>query len=497
MVIPVNELERLVQLREKITEHFSDDELRTLCFDLGVDYESLGGEGKEGQARQLVAHCARHGHLAELYAKCSQLRPRVDWQEMPAAKSQLSESPGGPLPVGSGNVTVSANRDINAPLVLGSITNSVIKISTSRLPRIVLMCVLAVAVLTLGGVIYLGFEALRFSSPTARPATPDAGKLEPVAPNMAVTALTMGGQADPSTLWIGIQSGTRSALYRLDTRQGAKAAPQYQFEAKERIIGLTVDCRGNVWLLLDNVGTLVYQPRTGVSSTLLNNTTTSGWLSRDTMFAIATRCTANGVQVWLGREGVHTLYYQADYPTLNAITFVPPEKDDVFEASRDLIQVRALRYEAESEKLWMANFGGQLRFVSFRGVLPPQKSEWTDDPLLSLSQSGPVWAGGGNYLAQGDTSQRIHLSQPGGAKPDVQAGTIAVSERWIWFGGRCAESSGAACQPLWVYDGSGFSSVGPIKRKEVRSIVLDPAGAVWIGTDQDLLVYPAADKQAP
>ena len=43
----------LVQLREFLTEYFNEEELRTVCFDLGIDYDNLGGEGKGGKAREL------------------------------------------------------------------------------------------------------------------------------------------------------------------------------------------------------------------------------------------------------------------------------------------------------------------------------------------------------------------------------------------------------------------------------------------------------------
>jgi hypothetical protein len=39
----------LAMLRHNVTGYFNDGELRNLCFDLGVDYESLPGQGKEGK----------------------------------------------------------------------------------------------------------------------------------------------------------------------------------------------------------------------------------------------------------------------------------------------------------------------------------------------------------------------------------------------------------------------------------------------------------------
>ena len=67
----------LVRLRQILTEHFDDGELRTLCFDLRIDYQSLPGEGKADKARELVAYCDRHERIAELEDKVRQLRSNV------------------------------------------------------------------------------------------------------------------------------------------------------------------------------------------------------------------------------------------------------------------------------------------------------------------------------------------------------------------------------------------------------------------------------------
>jgi hypothetical protein len=67
------------RLRQMLVEHFSDNKLNDLCFDLGIDYKDLPGEGRADKARELVAHVRRHGHTAELVALCRQLRPDVNW----------------------------------------------------------------------------------------------------------------------------------------------------------------------------------------------------------------------------------------------------------------------------------------------------------------------------------------------------------------------------------------------------------------------------------
>ena len=62
-----------------IAQHFDEDELRTLCLLLDIDYESLGGAGKRARAERLVGYLDRRGRVDELLEKLDQLRPRVAW----------------------------------------------------------------------------------------------------------------------------------------------------------------------------------------------------------------------------------------------------------------------------------------------------------------------------------------------------------------------------------------------------------------------------------
>lgn len=64
------------QLRTALSKLFSTGELRTLCFDLGIDYEDLEGAGKSGKALALVQYGQRHGRYDELVYRVQQLRPR-------------------------------------------------------------------------------------------------------------------------------------------------------------------------------------------------------------------------------------------------------------------------------------------------------------------------------------------------------------------------------------------------------------------------------------
>jgi hypothetical protein len=71
----------LSKLRQMLAEYFSEGDLRTLCFDLGMDYDDLPGQGKANKARELVAYLDRRGRIPELVGMCQELRPNVAWGE--------------------------------------------------------------------------------------------------------------------------------------------------------------------------------------------------------------------------------------------------------------------------------------------------------------------------------------------------------------------------------------------------------------------------------
>ncbi len=73
-----------VRLRELMLKHFDISELKTLCFDLGVDYESLGGAdaGRTDKVRELILYFERRDRLSELVAACARLRPEASWTDL-------------------------------------------------------------------------------------------------------------------------------------------------------------------------------------------------------------------------------------------------------------------------------------------------------------------------------------------------------------------------------------------------------------------------------
>jgi len=56
----------LSELREFVTTGYDDEELRTLCSDLGVDYDNLRGEGKAAKVRELVNSLNRKARISDL-----------------------------------------------------------------------------------------------------------------------------------------------------------------------------------------------------------------------------------------------------------------------------------------------------------------------------------------------------------------------------------------------------------------------------------------------
>lgn len=80
--MPKTEQSNLAQLRNNLNTYFDKSEIRSLCFDLSVDYDNLP-EAKEDAIRELVRYLARRQQIDALVAQCRQLRKRVPWPDIP------------------------------------------------------------------------------------------------------------------------------------------------------------------------------------------------------------------------------------------------------------------------------------------------------------------------------------------------------------------------------------------------------------------------------
>jgi formylglycine-generating enzyme required for sulfatase activity len=88
LILPPEDLTRqqLTQLRKLLIAHFSLDELRVLCFDMGLEYEELPGNTRSTKMHGLIEYLQRRGELPKLLAEASELRPTITWPTFAAKK---------------------------------------------------------------------------------------------------------------------------------------------------------------------------------------------------------------------------------------------------------------------------------------------------------------------------------------------------------------------------------------------------------------------------
>ena len=71
---------RRYYLHEKISERFSQAELISLMYSLGVDPGHVPGESHAEQCLQFVMYCERHGIMSEMIKNLRSKRPRHEWK---------------------------------------------------------------------------------------------------------------------------------------------------------------------------------------------------------------------------------------------------------------------------------------------------------------------------------------------------------------------------------------------------------------------------------
>lgn len=79
-----------IELVKKISARFDEEEIRTLCFRMGVEYDDLPGEGRAAKARELVKWCGYRDRVDELSLTCLSERPNMDWGNEVAHVSPVS-----------------------------------------------------------------------------------------------------------------------------------------------------------------------------------------------------------------------------------------------------------------------------------------------------------------------------------------------------------------------------------------------------------------------
>lgn len=78
-----------IRLRKLLKERFSESDLRTVCFDLGFDYDDLPDSGKANKSREIVRYCEQRERLDDLMEVIRTSRPDISLEQ---AENQLTTS---------------------------------------------------------------------------------------------------------------------------------------------------------------------------------------------------------------------------------------------------------------------------------------------------------------------------------------------------------------------------------------------------------------------
>jgi hypothetical protein len=110
------------QLRQLLSQLFSKEELAALCFDLGVDYDSLPGDGTSAKVVEIIEHFSRAGRIKALIQLASTQRTQADWGSLLAlAQSQpnVFRSDAVAVPISKDVVNLPPNRALKLGFAAG------------------------------------------------------------------------------------------------------------------------------------------------------------------------------------------------------------------------------------------------------------------------------------------------------------------------------------------------------------------------------------------
>ncbi len=75
-------------LRLSINKHFDLREIRTICFDLGINSESFPNSTRDEMVRGLIDYCKRRNKLGDLLDWLKHERPDVDWPDLESLQAE-------------------------------------------------------------------------------------------------------------------------------------------------------------------------------------------------------------------------------------------------------------------------------------------------------------------------------------------------------------------------------------------------------------------------
>lgn len=95
-------------LREGMIEAFGFEDIRVICVNMNIDYESIEGSTKPSKILDLIEYCGRRDRLVELAQECVKLRPNGNFGVV-FAKDAIAQGDGA-VAVGAGGVYINGSN---------------------------------------------------------------------------------------------------------------------------------------------------------------------------------------------------------------------------------------------------------------------------------------------------------------------------------------------------------------------------------------------------
>lgn len=73
-------------LHQSLKQHYNEEELRTVFFNLNIDYDDLDGKGRTAKARELIYFLERHNRLTELHEEIASQHPDAPLTKVPKGR---------------------------------------------------------------------------------------------------------------------------------------------------------------------------------------------------------------------------------------------------------------------------------------------------------------------------------------------------------------------------------------------------------------------------
>ena len=271
---------------------------------------------------------------------------------------------------------------------------------------------------------------------------------------------------------------------------------------------IDLDCHGNVWLTIENIGAVVYREPI-ISSLIFNQAAAASFtppltltynglrgLAVDPVESVDTFCTPETpVRVWMGNRLLYAYELTGDYPEIG-VNFKPVTQHAIDLSNENLRGIQGVTYEAASDTIWFFAIDeekGKGVIVAVPLSVGQSQRIVVADYITQLSLNNNIpYYNVGKTITFTDSNGITAPPQP--VTSGVRA--IAIAPKWLWVGGRCSKDIDD-CQPLTAFtlDLTAKTSVGlpnnfnGSPRLDVTALLVDSQNHTWIGTSSGLLSY--------